>query len=171
MLVFTARQIHHATHPSQGYVGRKGFQSVKSHTTLSGFRKNDDLWKSFRGSQVNLCPRAVPWELNLCLKGRLKATLEIFLWQTLGHILGQTLGQKPLGPAAPRVFWPWVWPRMWPWVCFRKIPRVAFNLPLGQRLSSLGTALGHRFTWLPPQLFHRLSHWQFKLRGPSHAKQ
>ena len=25
------------------------------------------------------------------------------------------------------------------------------------RLSTLGTALGHRFTWLPPRLFHRLS--------------
>ena len=26
----------------------------------------DNLWTSFRGSQVNLCPRAVPRELNLC---------------------------------------------------------------------------------------------------------
>ena len=65
---------------------------------------------------------------------------------------------KTLGACGPSGFWPWVWPRMWPWVCFQKIPRVAFNLPLGQRLSSLGTALGHRFTWLPLQLVHRLSH-------------
>ena len=34
----------------------------------------------------------------------LKAPLGIFFWQTLGRILGQTLGQKPSGPAAPRVF-------------------------------------------------------------------
>ena len=27
------------------------------------------------------------------------------------------------------------------------------------RLITLGTTLGHRFTWLPPRLFHRLSHW------------
>ena len=34
----------------------------------------------------------------------LKVPHGIFFWQTLGRILGQTLGQKPLGPAAPRVF-------------------------------------------------------------------
>ena len=34
----------------------------------------------------------------------MKATLGIFLWQTLGHILGQTLGQKHSGPAALWVF-------------------------------------------------------------------
>ena len=27
---------------------------MKSHTTPAGLEKNDDLWKSFRGSQVNL---------------------------------------------------------------------------------------------------------------------
>ena len=27
------------------------------------------------------------------------------------------------------------------------------------RLITLGTTLGHRFTWLPPRLFHRLSHF------------
>ena len=52
---------------------------------------------------------------------------------------------------------------MWPWVCFRKIPWVAFNLPLGHRLSSLRTALGHRFTWLPLWLFHRLPQLCFLL--------
>ena len=28
------------------------------------------------------------------------------------------------------------------------------------RLITLGTTLGHRFTWLPPRLFHRLSHFE-----------
>ena len=53
---------------------------------------------------------------------------------------------------------PRVWPLMWPWVCLRKIPWVAFNLPLGHRLRTLGTAPGHKFTWLPPRLVHILSH-------------
>ena len=34
----------------------------------------------------------------------LKVPHGIFFWQTLGRILGQTLGQKPSGPAAPQVF-------------------------------------------------------------------
>ena len=53
MLVFTARQIHHSS--TRINIGRKSFQS-----TLAEFRQNDNLWKSLGGSQVNLCPQAVP---------------------------------------------------------------------------------------------------------------
>ena len=53
MLVFTAQQIHHSS--PRVNIGRKRFQS-----TLAEFRQNDNLWKSLGGSQVNLCPWAVP---------------------------------------------------------------------------------------------------------------
>ena len=57
-------------------------------------------------------------------------------------------------------------PSLRPRVYLRKIPR-AFNLPLGHRLRTFGTALVHRFTWLPPRLVHRLgvngaSFWGFE---------
>ena len=52
----------------------------------------------------------------------------------------------------------------------------AFNLPLGHRLSSQGTARGHRFAWLPLKLFHRSSFflnpawvvWDFPFCPPVH---
>ena len=39
----------------------------------------NNLWKNRGGSQVNLCPRVVQRVLNLCPRGRLKATLGIHM--------------------------------------------------------------------------------------------
>ena len=58
----------------------------------SGSRKNDNLWKSLGGIMVNGAPREVPRVLNGVPREYIEGPL------------GQTLGQKPSGPAAPRVF-------------------------------------------------------------------
>ena len=59
-----------------GKIGR-----VESHTILAGFTKNDILWKSLRGSEVNLSPREVPKVFTLLPRAKI----------------------EPKGPQAPRV--------------------------------------------------------------------
>ena len=67
----------------------------------SGSGKNDNLWKSLGDIVVNRTPREL---LNGLPREYIEGPLGIFFWQTLCRILGQTLGQKPSGPAAPWVF-------------------------------------------------------------------
>ena len=57
----------------------------------------------------------------------MRAPSRIFRRQTRDRIRGQTQGQKPEGPQAPRVFWQRVWPKLQQKVCLTKIRRGAFN--------------------------------------------
>ena len=52
-----------------------------ANTTSEG----DNLWTSRWGSQVSLCPRAVPRVFNLCPRARLKDNRGIFRSQTRGR--------------------------------------------------------------------------------------
>ena len=96
-------------------------------------------------------------EFSICSLGsRLRAPLRIFLRQTLCRIFGQTLGQKPSGPAAPRVFGRGSGLRCGFGFAFGKSFGVPSIYSLGNRLRTLGTSLGNRFTTLHPRLFNRL---------------
>ena len=89
-------------------------------------------------------PSGGPLSTQSTPRGRLKA-IGIFLKQTLGHILGQTLGPLALGLAEDVALG-----------LLSENPSGLQSTHRG-RLITLGTTLGHRFTWLPPRLFHRLS--------------
>ena len=96
-------------------------------------------------------------EFSICsLRSRLRAPLRIFLRQTLCRIFGQTLGQKPSGPAAPRVFGRGSGLRCGFGFAFGKSFGVPSIYSLGNRLRTLGTSLGNSFTTLHPRLFNRL---------------
>ena len=110
--------------------------------------------KALGGSQVNLCPRAVPWVLNLPLGVD---------WRPLGFSSSKPSATSSARPSAknPRGL------RPLGFLALGLAEDVALGLlsenpsglqstPRG-RLITLGTTLGHRFTWLPPRLFHRLS--------------
>ena len=71
--------------------------------------------------------------------------------------LGQTLGQKPSGPAAPRVFGRGSGLRCGFGFAFGKSFGVPSIYSLGNRLRTLGTSRGNSFTTLHPRLFNRLS--------------
>ena len=86
----------------------------------------------------------------------MRAPLRIFLRQTLCRIFGQTLGQKPSGPAAPRVFGRGSGLRCGFGFAFGKSFGVPSIYSLGNRLRTLGTSLGNSFTTLHPRLFNRL---------------
>ena len=88
----------------------------------------------------------------------MRAPLRIFLRQTLCRIFGQTLGQKPSGPAAPRVFGRGSGLRCGFGFAFGKSFGVPSIYSLGNRLRTLGTSLGNSFTTLHPRLFNRLYH-------------
>ena len=98
-------------------------------------------------------------EFSICSLGSwLKAPLRIFLRQTLCRIIGQTQVQKPLGPAAPRVFG--LGSGLWCGLGFafgKSFGGPSIN-SLGNRLKTLCTSLGNRFTTLHPRLFNRLYH-------------
>ena len=83
-------------------------------------------------------PRVVPRVLNLCPGGRLTAPFGFSSVRPRGFSV-EGLAED-VAEGLPE-----------------KNSKGAFNLPLGHRLRTLGTALGHRFTWLPPRLFHGLS--------------
>ena len=70
--------------------------------------------------------------------------------------LGKTLGQKPSGPAAPRVFGRGSGLRCGFGFAFGKSFGVPSIYSLGNRLRILGTSLGNSFTTLHPRLFNRL---------------
>ena len=87
----------------------------------------------------------------------MRAPLRIFLRQTLCRIFGKTLGQKPSGPAAPRVFGRGSGLRCGFGFAFGKSFGVPSIYSLGTPLSTRGTSRGAPFTIIPPRLFHRLS--------------
>ena len=127
------------------------------YTSASG-KKNENLWESLRGIMVN----GALWKslkYSMYSLGRiLKAPFRIFYRPTLGHILGQTEGQKPSGPAAPG-FWPLLWPLMWPQLPLLKIPWGTFiGLPREYIEYSREPSLGPPFTMLLPRIYHRLFH-------------
>ena len=108
-------------------------------------------------------------EFSICSLGsRLRAPLRIFLRQTLCRIFGQTLGQKPSGPAAPRVFGRGSGLRCGFGFAFGKSFGVPSIYSLGNRLRTLGTSLGNSFTTLHPRLFNRLYQSQTQLKSHSH---
>ena len=72
------------------------------------------------------------------LRRILKAPFGIFLRRTLGHIPGQTKGQKPLGPIAPRVFGLWSALLCGLGFAFRKSLWGPTIFSLGSTLSTLG---------------------------------
>ena len=101
----------------------------------------------------------------------LKGPLGIFLRRTRGHIQGQTKGQKPKGPQAPRVFGLWSGRGCGQGFAFRKFrggPSIFFR---GSTLSTLGKlprgsihhATSSAFPQIVPVSQLRLSFWtQFK---------
>ena len=108
---------------------------------------------------MNLCPRAVPRVLNPSIsilstqstpRGRLStqgtARGHRFTWLPPMAFALIVILSKFLGLAEDVALG-----------LLSENPSDLQSIPRG-RLITLGTALGHRFTWLPPQLFHRLSH-------------
>ena len=79
-----------------------------------------------------------------CPSEESEASLGIFLGQTFGRILGQTRGQKALGPAAPRLFGLWSGLGCGLWFALGKSLGKLQTLPRDS-LRTLGTLLGKFF--------------------------
>ena len=108
---------------------------------------------------VNGAPREFPREYSMYSLGRrLKVPQGIFQRRTRGHIQGQTKGQKPEGPQAPRVSGLRSGRGCGQRMALRKFrPKGAFNI-LPREYTEYSRELPRApFTMIPPRLSYRFS--------------
>ena len=100
----TLNTVSHHTHSPQYSLGNplavfKCCLFVCFCLNFSGFRKNDNLWKSLRCIVVNGAPREVPQVLNGVPREYIEGPLGVFFWQTLGLRPRVCLQKTPRGPS------------------------------------------------------------------------